>query len=135
MDDVIVTNGDTGSPRPLLRRDGALAALGAAAQWWGCDVPEDPGCGELAELVDALAGRLRADQRDERSRSAAEAMAEAAEALGAASRLGGLLPAVSLWHLRAAVEKEQKARGCVARAAIPQPERKSRSAAASAPVS
>ncbi|MEV6421655.1 hypothetical protein [Streptomyces sp. NPDC051662] len=115
-----MTNGDRGNSRPLLRREDALAALGSAAQWWGCDVPEDPGASELAELVDELAGRLRADQRDERSRSAAEAIAEVAEALGAASRLGRLLPAVSLWHLRAAVEKEQEARGRT-RTAIPQP--------------
>ncbi|MEU6406159.1 hypothetical protein [Streptomyces sp. NPDC046985] len=62
----------------------------------GCDVPEDPEAGELAELVAELVGRLRADQLDERSRSAAEAMAKVTEALGAVSRLRGLLPAVLL---------------------------------------
>ncbi|WP_146057589.1 hypothetical protein [Streptomyces sp. SM12] len=97
-----MTNGDRRSPRPPLCCDDALAALGEAAQRWGCDVPKDPGAGELA---DELVGRLRVGQRDERfSSNAAEAMAEVAEALGAVSRLGGLLPAVALWHLRAAVE-------------------------------
>ncbi|MFG3429392.1 hypothetical protein [Streptomyces californicus] len=116
-----MTNSVTGRARSLLGRDDALAALGEAARWWGCDVPEDPGAGELAELLEGLVGRLRADQLDERSRSAAEVMAEIAEALGAVSRLGGLLPAVSLWHLRAAIEKEQQARGRLARTAVPQP--------------
>lgn len=135
MDDVIVTNGDTGNPKTLLSRDDAVAALGEAARWWGCDVLEDPGASELVEPVDELVGRLRADQEDERSRSAAEPMAEVAEALGAVSRLGRLLPAVSLWHLRAAVEKEQQARSHFARTAIRQPDGKLRSAAAVAPVS
>ncbi|WP_331751076.1 hypothetical protein OG215_37645 (plasmid) [Streptomyces globisporus] len=116
-----MTNSDTGNPRPLLGRDDALAALGEAARWWGCDVPEDPGAGELAELLEGLVGRLRADQLDERARSAAEAIAKVAEALGAVSRLGGLLPAVSLWHLRAAMERQQQARGRFARTAVPQP--------------
>ncbi|MCG7523982.1 hypothetical protein MHW47_05940 [Streptomyces sp. OfavH-34-F] len=124
-----MTNSDTGIPRPLLRRDDALAALEEAARWWGCDVPEDPGAGELAELVQELVGRLRADQLDERSLSAAREMAKVAAALGAVSRLGGLLPAVSLWHLRAAVEKEQQARGRFARTAIPQPDGIARSVA------
>ncbi|MFI1530718.1 hypothetical protein [Streptomyces griseus] len=116
-----MTNSDTGNPRPLLGRDDALAALGEAARWWGCDVPEDPGAGELAELLERLVGRLRADQLDERARSAAEAIAKVAEALGAVARLGGLLPAVSLWHLRAAMEREQQARGRFVRTAVSQP--------------
>ncbi|MFI1189689.1 hypothetical protein [Streptomyces californicus] len=116
-----MTNSDTGNPRPLLGRDDALAALGEAARGWGCDVPEDPGAGELAELLEGLVGQLRADQLDERARSAAEAIAKVAEALGAVSRLGGLLPAVSLWHLRAAMEREQQARGRFARTSVPQP--------------
>ncbi|MFJ1662529.1 hypothetical protein [Streptomyces anthocyanicus] len=124
-----MTNSDRGNPRPLLRRDDALAALGEAARWWGCDVPEDPGAGELAELLEGLAGRLGSDQLDERSRSAAETMAKVAEALGAVARLGGLLPAVCLWHLRAAMEKEQQARGRFARTAVPQPAGNPRSVA------
>lgn len=121
MHDVIVTNGDVKAPGAPLSRDAALAALGEAAQWWGCDVPDDPGTGELAELVAELVERLRADRRDERLRSAAVELAEVAEALGAASRLGGLLPVISLWHLRTAVEKEHLARRHLARAATSSP--------------
>ncbi|WP_274036349.1 hypothetical protein [Streptomyces sp. MMBL 11-1] len=74
------------------------------------------------------------DQRDEGSRSAAEAMAAVADSLRAASRLGGLLPAVSLWHLRAAVEKEREARDRFTRAAISQPDGKPWPAVAAASV-
>jgi hypothetical protein len=120
VDDVMVTNGDTGSARAQLTRDDALAELGEAIKRWGADVPEDPGAGELAELLNELADQLRNDQRDERLRSAAGPLAEAAAALGAVSRLGGLLPAVTLWHLRTAVEKEKQARRHLTEAAAPQ---------------
>ncbi|MFJ5068211.1 hypothetical protein ACIQC7_17645 [Kitasatospora sp. NPDC088556] len=116
-----MTNGDMKAPGLPLSRDAALAALGEAAQWWGCDVPDDPGTSELAALLNELVERLRTDHRDERLRSAVVDLAEVAEALGAASRLGGLLPAISLWHLRTAVEKEQQARHHLARAATAQP--------------
>jgi len=118
--DVIVTNGEHATSSPLLSRDGVIAVLGEAIQWWGCDVPEDPGVSELAGLVDELVERLRTDRRDERLRSAAVDLAEVAEALGAVSRLGGLLPVISLWHLRTAVEKEKQARRHLARAVTPQ---------------
>ncbi|MER6116203.1 hypothetical protein [Streptomyces sp. NPDC001743] len=122
MHDVIVTNGDVEAPGVPLSRDAAVAVLGEAAQWWGCDVPDDPGTSELAALLDELVERLCADRRDERLREAAADLAEVAEALGAASRLGGLLPVISLWHLRTAVEKEEQARRHLARSATPQPD-------------
>ncbi|MFB7865407.1 hypothetical protein [Streptomyces sp. NPDC056069] len=105
-----MTNGDVEGPGVPLSREGAVAALGEAAQWWGCDVPDDPGVGELAELLDEVAVRLRDRQTDEQLCAAAKYLAEATEALGAVARLRGLLPAVSLWHLRTAVAKEQQAR-------------------------
>ncbi len=114
-----MTNGDVNAHGVPLSREAALAALGEAAQWWGCDVPDDPGTSELAALVDELIERLRTDRRDERLRNAAVDLAAVAEALGAASRLGGLLPVISLWHLRTAVAKEEQARRHLAQAATP----------------
>ncbi|MEU7073015.1 hypothetical protein AB0B30_28175 [Streptomyces narbonensis] len=48
------------------------------------------------------------------ARSAAGLLAQAAEALRAVARLGGLLPAVSLWHLRTAIRQEAAARAQLA---------------------
>ncbi|MFI6112906.1 hypothetical protein [Kitasatospora sp. NPDC051164] len=126
-----MTNGDVKTPEVPLSRDAALAALDEAAQWWGCEVPDDPGTSELAALLDELVECLRADRRDERLRRAAVDLAEVAEALGAASRLGGLLPVISLWHLRTAVEKEAQARRHLGRAATTQPDGQPVSAAVS----
>ncbi|MEY9839384.1 hypothetical protein [Streptacidiphilus sp. EB103A] len=103
--------------KPIHDRAGALAALGTATRWWGADVPEDPGSGELAELLDEVVERLRGDQRDERLRRASEPLAEAVEALNAVARLGGLLPAVSMWHLRNAIRLEAEARSHLTEAA------------------
>ncbi|WP_250305390.1 hypothetical protein [Streptomyces sp. A 4/2] len=131
MQDVVVTNGDVEGPGVPLSREDAVAALGEAAQWWGCDVPDDPGAGELAELLDEVAVRLRDRQTDEQLRGAAKYLAEATEALGAVARLGGLLPVVSLCHLRTAVAKEQQARRGLPHTAIPHADAKTLPVAAS----
>jgi hypothetical protein len=61
-----VTLGDA-EIRPPLERTNAFTALEAALQWWGADVPEDPGAGELAHLLDEIVHRLREDRRSEGS--------------------------------------------------------------------
>jgi hypothetical protein len=106
VDDVTVESGGAA----VLSRDEAIGVLAEAVQGWGVDVPEDPGVGELAELVAGVAARLRAGGPD-------EPMHGAAEALRAVSRLGALMPAVARWHLRNAVGEEAAARGCLAEAA------------------
>ncbi|WP_158824646.1 hypothetical protein [Streptomyces sp. NRRL F-5527] len=113
-------HGDVGTRLPLDRTD-AFAALEAAVRRWGADVPEDPGAGELAELLDEIVGGLRGDRNNEQSQSAAELLAQAAEALRAVARLGSLLPAISLWHLRTALRQEAVARGQIAEQRDPQP--------------
>ncbi|MFD8947554.1 hypothetical protein ACFV0B_01670 [Streptomyces xanthophaeus] len=92
-----------------------------AVRWWGADVPEDPGAGELAQLLDETAERLHADQGNDQSQSAAKLLTEAAEALRAVARLGSLLPVISLWHLRTALRQEADARGQLASRSDPQP--------------
>lgn len=117
---VIVTHGDA-EARPPLDRMSAFTALEAAVHWWGAEVPEDPGAGELAELLDELADCLRGDRTSEKSQAAAIRLAQAAEALRAVARLGSLLPAISLWHLRTALQQEADARGQLASERDPQP--------------
>ncbi|MEU0213925.1 hypothetical protein ABZ281_02000 [Streptomyces sp. NPDC006265] len=104
-----MTHGDV-ETRPPLDRTNAFTALEVALQWWGADVPEDPGAGELAHLLDEIVDRLREDRKSERSRAAAELLVQATEALRAVARLGSLLPAISLWHLRTALRQETTAR-------------------------
>ncbi|MGW1159311.1 hypothetical protein ACWD48_14015 [Streptomyces sp. NPDC002519] len=107
--------------RPPLDRTDAFTALEAAVQWWGADVPEDPGAGELAQLLDEIVERLHGDRSNEQSQAAAELLVQAAEALRAVARLGSLLPAISLWHLRTALRQEAVARGQLAEQSDPQP--------------
>lgn len=116
----IVTHGDVESTPPL-DRAGAFTALERVVRWWGADVPEDPGAGELAQLLDEIVERLHADQGNDHSQSAAKLLAQAAEALRAVARLGSLLPVISLWHLRTALRKEADARGQLASQSDPQP--------------
>ncbi|WP_406003945.1 hypothetical protein [Streptomyces sp. NBC_00829] len=113
-------HGDVGTT-PTLDRSDCFMALEAAIRWWGADVPEDPGAGELAELLDEIVERLSGDRSAEQARSAAELLARAAEELRAVARLGGLLPAISLWHLRTALRHEAVARGQLAEQNYPQP--------------
>ncbi|MFE3163372.1 hypothetical protein [Streptomyces sp. NPDC059224] len=115
-----MTHGDVEAGPPLDRTH-AFTALEAAVQSWGVDVPEDPGAGELAQLLDEVVERLGGDRSDEWSRSAAELLAQAAEAPRAVERLGSLLPAISLWHLRTALRHEAVARGQLAAESHPQP--------------
>ncbi|MCX4791918.1 hypothetical protein OG369_39355 [Streptomyces sp. NBC_01221] len=117
---VIVTHGDV-TTRPPLDRADAFTALETAVQWWGADVPDDPGVGELAQLLDEIVERLRGNQGDERSRKAAGPLAEVAEALRAVARLGTLLPVVSLWHLRTALQQEAVARRHLTTVSDPHP--------------
>lgn len=116
----IVTHGDA-EARPPLDRTHAFTSLEAAVQSWGVDVPEDPGPGELAQLLDEVVERLSVDRSDERSRTAAESLAQAVEALRAVARLGSLLPTISLWHLRTALRQEAVARAQLAEQSDPQP--------------
>ncbi|MFJ3575910.1 hypothetical protein [Streptomyces rubiginosohelvolus] len=68
---------------------------------WGGQVPEDPGVAELAGLLDDAAANLR----DVISSCTQAELAVAVGHLRAADRLGGLLPAVTLWHLRQACQR------------------------------
>ncbi|MDR3079974.1 MAG: hypothetical protein LBV60_03450 [Streptomyces sp.] len=115
-----MTHGDVETTPPL-DRAGTFTALERAVRWWGADVPEDPGAGELAQLLDEIVERLHADQGNEHSQSAAKLLAQAAEALRAVARLGSLLPVISLWHLRTALRQEADARGQLASQSDPQP--------------
>ncbi|GGS28889.1 hypothetical protein GCM10010269_79520 [Streptomyces humidus] len=113
-------HGDVGTT-PQLDRTDCFMALEAAVRWWGADVPEDPGAGELAPLLDEIVERLSRDRSTEQARSAALFLARSAEALRAVARLGGFLPAISLWHLRTALRQEAVARGQLAEHNDPQP--------------
>jgi len=64
-------------------------------------VPEDPGAGELADLLDQAAAPLLAEA-DDRS-DAGHRLAKAAESLRSAALTSGLMPVVANWHLRTAV--------------------------------
>nr|WP_239085440.1 hypothetical protein [Streptomyces halstedii] len=68
---------------------------------WGDQVPEDPGVAELADLLDGAA-----ESPHDAPRSGARTeLAVAVAHLRAADRLGGLLPAVTLWHLSQALQR------------------------------
>ncbi|WP_435057818.1 hypothetical protein [Streptomyces sp. bgisy060] len=114
-----MTHGDVEATPPLDRAS-AFTALECAVRRWYADVPEDPGAGELAQLVDEIVERLHAEG-DDQSRSAAKLLAQTAEALRAVARLGSLLPVISLWHLRTALRQEADARGQLASQSDPQP--------------
>ncbi|MCX4970943.1 hypothetical protein OHA98_40695 [Streptomyces sp. NBC_00654] len=103
-----MNNGDI-SLRLAARRDRRIAQLGDAAARWGRAVPEDPGIAELADLLGAAAADAPA-RADEPGHTAKTFLTGAVEDLKAAARLGGLLPAVTLWHLHRAIEQERAAR-------------------------
>ncbi|MEV7114193.1 hypothetical protein [Streptomyces anulatus] len=84
-----------------------VTQLADAAARWGGHVPEDPGITELAELLEAAA-RVP-DRPDGPGHTTRALLAGAVEDLRAAARLGGLLPAVTLWHLQRAVDQEHTA--------------------------
>ncbi|WP_228925483.1 hypothetical protein [Streptomyces sp. DH7] len=79
-----------------------VTQLAEAAARRGGQVPEDPGITELADLLEAAAN-------DASEHTARTLLAGAVEDLRAAARLGGLLPAVTLWHLQRAIDQEHTA--------------------------
>ncbi|EGE39506.1 hypothetical protein SACT1_0088 [Streptomyces sp. ACT-1] len=89
------------SARLAAARGRLIIELSRAVTRWGGQVPDDPGVAELADLLDGAAATLhstdRSDDRDELILAVAH--------LRAADRLGGLLPAVTLWHLRQALQR------------------------------
>ncbi|MEE1736223.1 hypothetical protein PUR49_06850 [Streptomyces sp. BE147] len=88
--------------------ESCVAQLGDAAAGWGGEVPEDPGIAELADLFEAVVADVPA-RTGEPGNVARTSLAGAVEDLRAAARLGGLLPAVTLWHLHRAMEQERAA--------------------------
>ncbi|MEU4180945.1 hypothetical protein [Streptomyces sp. NPDC026589] len=82
-----------------------VTQLAEAAARWGGHVPEDPGITELADLLETAA----ADAPDRPGHTARTLLAGAVEDLRAAARLGGILPAVTLWHLQRAIDQEHTA--------------------------
>ncbi|CAM5671303.1 hypothetical protein [Streptomyces atroolivaceus] len=93
-------NGDL-SARLAGARGRLIIELSCAVTGWGGQVPEDSGVAELADLLDGAAANLHDVTR---SGTRAE-LALAVGHLRAADRLGGLLPAVTLWHLRQALQR------------------------------
>lgn len=89
-------------------RSRAVEELAEATAKWGCAVPDDPGIAELADQLAQVADHVPHDlvNRGE----VAAALEAAVEHLQAAARLGGLLPVVTLHHLRVALQSERTAR-------------------------
>ncbi|MFI1576837.1 hypothetical protein ACH4VQ_39350 [Streptomyces anulatus] len=85
-----------------------VTQLGEAAARWGGQVPEDPGITELADLLEAAATNAL-DRPGGPGHTTRALLAGAVEDLRAAARLGGLLPAVTLWHLQRAIDQEHTA--------------------------
>ncbi|MEV6477877.1 hypothetical protein [Streptomyces sp. NPDC051657] len=85
-----------------------VTQLGEAAARWGGQVPEDPGITELADLLETAANNTP-DRPGTPAHTAKTLLAGAVESLRAAARLGGLLPAVTLWHLQRAIDQEHTA--------------------------
>ncbi|MFG2221117.1 hypothetical protein ACGFN1_41100 [Streptomyces sp. NPDC048685] len=71
-------------------------------------MPDDPGFIELADLLALVAAHLPEDLAARAE--AATSLEMAVEHLRAADRLGGLLPVVTLHHLRLALQYERNAR-------------------------
>ncbi|MFJ1789696.1 hypothetical protein ACIOML_35990 [Streptomyces anulatus] len=84
-----------------------VTQLADAAARWGGHVPDDPGITELADLLEA-ATRVP-DRPGGPGHTTRALLAGAVEDLRAAARLGGLLPAVTLWHLQRAIDQEHTA--------------------------
>ncbi|MGW5925958.1 hypothetical protein ACWF2L_06875 [Streptomyces anulatus] len=84
-----------------------VTQLAEAAARWGGHVPDDPGITELADLLEAAA-RVP-DRPGGPGHTTRALLAGAVEDQRAAARLGGLLPAVTLWHLQRAIDQEHTA--------------------------
>ncbi|MGW1437600.1 hypothetical protein ACWD7M_20435 [Streptomyces griseus] len=109
------------SSRLAAGRDRRLTQLADAATRWGGHVPEDPGITELADLLETAAADTPAPPGDpggdpghtarpgDPGHTAKALLAGAVENLRAAARLGGHLPAVTLWHLQRAIDQEHTA--------------------------
>ncbi|MFF8472008.1 hypothetical protein [Streptomyces griseus] len=105
------------SKRLAAGRDRRLTQLADAAARWGGQVPEDPGITELADLLETAAADVPARpgdpghtaRPDDPGHAAKVLLAGAVENLRAAARLGGHLPAVTLWHLQRAIDQEHTA--------------------------
>ncbi|MFJ9113583.1 hypothetical protein [Streptomyces sp. NPDC102283] len=82
--------------------------LAEAAARWGGHVPDDPGITELADLLETAATNTP-DHPGTPGHTTRTLLAGAVENLRAAARLGGLLPAVTLWHLQRAIDQEHTA--------------------------
>lgn len=93
-------NGDL-SAKLAGARGRLVSELSDVVARWGGQVPEDPGVAELADLLEDAAAALRAPTRT----NAGAELTSAVTHLRAADRLGGLLPAVTLWHLRQALQR------------------------------
>ncbi|MFD3643685.1 hypothetical protein [Streptomyces griseus] len=96
------------SKRLAAGRDRRLTQLADAATRWGGHVPDDPGITELADLLETAAADTPAPTGDP-GHTARTLLAGAVENLRAAARLGGHLPAVTLWHLQRAIDQEHTA--------------------------
>ncbi|WP_179890890.1 hypothetical protein [Streptomyces sp. or3] len=90
-------------------RGRCVAQFADAVTRWGGQVPEDPGITELADLLEAAANAAP-DHPGGPGHTARTLLAGAVESLRAAARLGGMLPAVTLWHLQRAIDQEHTAR-------------------------
>ncbi|MFE3676104.1 hypothetical protein [Streptomyces griseus] len=103
------------SKRLAAGRDRRLTQLADAATRWGGHVPEDPGITELADLLETAATPgnpappARPGAPGDPGHHARTLLAGAVENLRAAARLGGHLPAVTLWHLQRAIDQEHTA--------------------------
>ncbi|MFH8873613.1 hypothetical protein [Streptomyces griseus] len=99
------------SSRLAAGRDRRVTHLAEAAARWGGHVPEDPGITELANLLETAAADTPAPpaRPGDPGHAAKAFLAGAVENLRAAARLGGLLPAVTLWHLQRAIDQEHTA--------------------------
>ncbi|WP_202419529.1 hypothetical protein [Streptomyces sp. YIM 132580] len=92
-------NGDL-SARLADARGRLINELSSAVTDWGGQVPEDPGVAELAVLLEDVAACPHTITSSTRAE-----LAGAVGHLRAADRLGGLLPAVTLWHLGQALQR------------------------------
>ncbi|MFI9019677.1 hypothetical protein ACIGZI_37295 [Streptomyces griseus] len=99
------------SKRLAAGRDRRLTQLADAATRWGGHVPDDPGITELADLLETAAADTPAPpaRPGDPGHAAKALLAGAVENLRAAARLGGHLPAVTLWHLQRAIDQEHTA--------------------------
>ncbi|MER8188451.1 hypothetical protein [Kitasatospora sp. NPDC094015] len=92
------------------RRDALLCAVARELLLWGEDVLDDPGAGEIAEILAAVAAETAADGRHPDFPDAADLLARAAVEVARADRFRGtLLPQVAR-HLRAALGLLREAR-------------------------